>query len=128
MAQAKVRRMFEVQSNMIHKLGFDMDTPGAGTGYLVVQFANLDAYGYADVTWRDYLTLLNAVSVGNAFNEIVKLKYKGVKLGVTDTHVVGEETLKAKAQKATKEAKDDLPMLDVMGDEPKKVTSKARKK
>jgi hypothetical protein len=121
MAQAKVRRMFEVQSNMIHKLGFDMDTPGAGTGYLVVQFANLDAYGYADVTWRDYLTLLNAVSVGNAFNEIVKL-------GVTDTHVVGEETLKAKAQKATKEAKDDLPMLDVMGDEPKKVTSKARKK
>lgn len=124
MGKAKVRRMFEVTgSNMIHKIGFDPTTPGVDRGYLVVQFANLDAYGYADVSYFDVLMLLNAESTGSAFHTLIKSKYKGEPLNVQkDTHIVNPDAV---SQKPKPKEVDELPMLDVADSPP---SAKARRK
>lgn len=126
MAQAKVRRMFEVKSEMIHKIGFDYATPGDGCGFLVVQFANnFKAYGYQNVLWTDYFELANAVSVGSAFVKHIKDEYKGELLSSGDQHLVAQTELSAQQSKAAVDTfevgrasssrADDVPFLDVMG-------------
>jgi len=111
--KAKVKRMFEVVgSNMIHKIGFDPTTPGVEAGYLVVQFANLDAWGYSNVAYFDALQVMNAESIGTAFNTLIKGKYKGEPLNaVKDTHIVNPGAV----SKPKPKEGDELPMLDVVG-------------
>lgn len=115
---AKVRRMFAVESNMVHKIGYDPATPGIEHGYLVVQFSNLDAYAYENVPYTVFVNLLNAVSVGEFFNKHVKTEYKGVKIS----------SERGDAPTAAKKPNNDVPMLDVMGAPEAKTTSARRKK
>jgi len=122
--------MYEVpagSSNMIHKIGYDPTSPGVDAGYLVVQFANLDAYGYADVAYFDVLMLMNAPSIGTAFNTIIKGKYKGTPIVKKDTHVVNPADMSKPKPRET----DELPMLDVIGVDSSagigKVTSRRKK-
>lgn len=133
--KARVRRMLEVKSDMIHKVGFDSTTPGVSQGYLVVQFAsNLKAYGYQNVAWSDYLQMINAPSIGAAFNLLIKDKYPGDLLTVEDGHaVVPTELSKAQTWEVGKvgaisnyaSTPDDfsqssgVPLFDVMEDVPK---------
>lgn len=109
--KAKVRRMFEVTgSNMIHKIGFDPTTPGVDRGYLVVQFTNFDAWAYADVAYFDALAVMNAESVGTAFNSIIKGKYKAELLHTEkDSHIVNPDAVSRKPK--PKEV-DEIPTLD----------------
>lgn len=118
--------MLEVQSSMIHKIGFDAMTPGVDRGYLVVQFAsNLQVYGYLDVAWSDYLQMLNSPSVGDAFNQLIRSKYKSELLSDKDSHLVDQKTLSSPGSRETFEVQarpgnvtksnDEVPFLDVIG-------------
>lgn len=100
--------MLQVDSDMIHKIGFDSQLPGVSHGYMVVQFKNLQTYGYEDVEWSDYLQLLNAPSIGAAFTTLVRKKYKSVLLTENDTHVVATKSLDAPKPKPA----EDIPLLD----------------
>ena len=119
--KAKIRRLFEVKSEMIHKIGFDATTPGIDRGYLVVQFANnFKAYAYVDVPWSDYLQLMNAPSIGAAFILLIRDKYKGELITPQDTHLVSQTELSVQsdvhpAEPRSTRRSDDVPMLDVMG-------------
>jgi len=122
--------MFEVKSDMIHKIGFDSTTPGLGRGYLVVQFANFKAYGYQNVEWCDYLLLANAPSIGAVFSAHIKETYKGELLTPNDDHAViptelssTKETFEVDRSPKTFDQlvnerlteASGVPMLDVMG-------------
>jgi len=123
MAQAKIRRMFEVQSNMIHKVGFDPATPGGEHGYLAIQFANFDVYAYENVPYAIALALLNAVSIGEAFNKLIKNEFKGVKLhSERDNHIVNAADVKAPPKKD----EDEVPLLD-MADAPPSSKKRGKK-
>jgi hypothetical protein len=119
--KAKVRRMLEVHSDMIHKVGFDATTPGVDRGYMVIQFAiNFKVYGYVDVAWSDYLQFLNAPSIGSAFNLLIRDKYKGEPLAPKDTHLVEPSALSERetfvvSRDSAVNHGGDLPFLDVMG-------------
>lgn len=103
--------MLEVNSGMIHKIGFDPTFPGVDRGYLVVQFANnMAAYGYYDVMYDDYLQLANAPSIGAAFNLLIKDKYRGELLTPKDGHIVNTKELST----SPKVKADSVPMFDVM--------------
>lgn len=136
--KARVRRMFEVKSDMIHKIGFDSQTPGVDHGCMVVQFANFKAYIYNDVSWSDFLQLMNAPSIGAAFNLLIRDKYKGELITPKDTHLV-EQTALTKLDEVVvtprgggSEPSGELPFLDVMGVDSSskvgKVSSVRRKK
>lgn len=116
MAKALVRRVFEVtSSDMIHKIGYDPATPGIDRGFLLVQFSNLDVYGYKDVTFVDYVQLLNAPSVGAYFTSCIKTKYTAEPISRTkDARVVNPADVTQ-----PKRPKDELPMFD-MADAPRR--------
>lgn len=108
---ARIRRMLKIESNMIQSVGFDPATPGAAHGYLAVQFANFDVYGYEDVPHSSYLQILNGVSVGQVFNELVKDRFKGIKLSSEQTTVSGTASKPVVEKKPEVEA---APLFDMM--------------
>lgn len=108
----KVCRMIPVQSGMVHKLGFDPSIPGAGYGYLVVQFTNLKAYCYQNVAYVDYLVLLNSLSIGAAFNLLIKKQYKGEILSFGDDVVQKAELTEPPVPTAKEQ--EQLLMTDLL--------------
>lgn len=74
-AKATVRRMYEVKSSQIHKVGYD---PIAF--YLCVQFKNLAVYGYEGVDHETFCRLMNAESIGVYFTDFVKDHHECEKL------------------------------------------------
>jgi hypothetical protein len=109
--KAKVRRMYPVESKVIHKFGFDWQTPGVDRGYLVIQFTNMSVYGYADVLWSDFLAFVNAESPGTAFHGVIK-KYKSVQLTDGDGHIVEQSSVTAPQKPIT--PKEEMPLLGVL--------------
>lgn len=63
--------MEQVESSMIHSLGYDHDTRE-----LHVRFRTGRTYKYENVSLEDYYALASADSVGQHFNNHIKNTYK----------------------------------------------------
>lgn len=121
---SKVRRMFPVESSMIDSIGFIPLHQQTGNGIMLVRFKNGDVYRYDNVSCFSYVTMMNAVSIGQEFKVLSsRVTIKTTKLTHGEALEFGINVVKGEAatqliedvKKALKKNADDLPMLDVMG-------------
>ena len=71
----KINRTVEVESNLIHKIGYDPDAE-----IMAIQFKDLSVYAYHQVQPAEFCRFFNAKSLGKHFHEHVKGNYETEKM------------------------------------------------
>lgn len=109
MTKPHVRRMLDVKSTHVVSVGFDPKVPGGGFGFLVVQYERGgDAWMYKGVSHIEYLTLLNAESIGAELSAL-KARYVGEKLSTSFLPTSKEPSTPQPPKVLT----EDIPIFDM---------------